>query len=506
MPYEILGVFGIFTVVSLIFYSLTPEKYRHITLLATSLLAVLYLAKARIVFLLITIITTFFAGIIMDVIVSRNDTKGLEKAERKKIKAKVKQQKKVVVFIYILINLGILFILKYLRLFMTPDALPPVLKIALPLGISYYTLQSLSYVIDIFRGKYKAEKDITKLALFVAFLPQLHEGPFGRYDQLMPEMCRNDRLKSSDIFAGVERILAGSFKIFMIANRASIISDAVFNNYSSYNGIYVLVGGTAFLIQLYAEFSGYIDIASGISKMFGINFTENFDMPFISRSVAEFWRRWHISLGSWFRDYVFYPVSTSKWMKTITCRMNERAGDFINITTSLLIVWFLTGLWHGASLKYIVYGLYYFALMIMINLLGPVCSKILEKYNLSANKGIAVLSVIKTQFFVLIGMIMFRAENLTVFFNMMKHFVSSGPALPLFSFIEPADFAVLIISLGFVIMDTVLKLTDRNIAAKTTRIPAYLRYFICFSFALVIIVFGAYGPDYIPPDPVYGGF
>ena len=506
MTYEILGVFGIFTVVSLLLYSLSPQKYRHIVLLCTSMTALLYLVKGRIIYIIITVISTYAAAIIMEEISNRNNTSGLEKSVRKQIKAKVRRKKKIVVSIYILINLGILFTLKYLRLF-APDALPSLLKLALPLGISYYTLQSLSYVIDVFRGKYMAERSPVKLALFITFLPQLHEGPFGRYDQLSPLMFSNKRIESENLFAGAESILKGLFKIFMIANRASIIADAIFKDYSAYNGIYVLVGGISFLIQLYAEFSGYIDIASGISEMFGIKLAENFNMPFISHNVAEFWRRWHISLGSWFRDYVFYPVSTSKWMNKITSKMNDKAGDFVNITISLFIVWFLTGLWHGASVKYIVYGLYYFVLMIMINLLGPVCSRILSKYNLDCHsKVITVLSVIKTQFFVIIGMIMFRAENLSVFFNMMCHMVAKGPALPLYALIEPADFAVLIISLVIMVLSAVLKLKNIDLSAKLTAMPLYARYFTAFVFALVIIVFGAYGPDYIPPDPIYGGF
>lgn len=255
-------------------------------------------------------------------------------------------------------------------MFFAFDLVPKAMKIILPLGLSYYTLQSLSYVIDVFRGKYLAERDFLKLALFVSFFPQLHEGPFGRYDLLMDSMCKNEQIKKENIFNGIGRVLWGLFKIFMISNRACMISDAVFSNYARYSGWVVLLGGMAFTVQLYAEFSGYIDVATGISKVFGIELTRNFDLPFLARDVAQFWRKWHISLGSWFRDYIFYPVSTSKWLRKLTKKMNMAFADFTTITISLLAVWFLTGLWHGASIKYVCYGLYYFILMMVLNTLG----------------------------------------------------------------------------------------------------------------------------------------
>ncbi len=507
MPYAMLALFGVFTVTSILLYIFIPAKYRHVVLLVMSLLCIGYFSRYGLLFILITILTTYSAGILMDEITKRNDTKGLEKQLRKQIKAKVKKKKQLVVFCYILINIGILFTLKYFNLFFSFDIVPAVVKVALPLGLSYYTLQSLGYVIDVFRGKYKAEKDILKLALFISFLPQLHEGPFGRYDLLMPQMCKNEQLKKVNIFNGIGRVLWGLFKIFMIANRAAIISDAVFSSYTKYGGFTIILGGIAFILQLYAEFSGYIDVASGISKIFGIEFTKNFDLPFIARDVAEFWRRWHISLGSWFRDYIFYPVSTSRWLRSLTKKMNPNFGDFTTITISLLVVWFLTGLWHGASVKYIGYGLYYFILMILLNVLSPLFNRLWEKLKIDReNKVLIFIRILKTQFWVLIGMIMFRAENLTVFFNMISRLFSAGEAFPLLSVIEIQDFIALVLSLAVVIASAILKIKDIDISAKFDELSTYKKYFICFTVSCMIIIFGAYGLDYLPPDPIYGGF
>ncbi len=517
MPYKVLLALAIFLLVSGVLYAITPAKYRYLTLLIVSLLCIIWMSGYGAVFILATILTTYCSGIVMDKIVEQNDTKGLEKQVRKQIKAKVKRKKKVVVLVYLVINLGILLFLKYFNFFSLSatkllnlfgaDNAPFLLKIAIPLGLSYYTLQALSYVIDVFRGKYKAEKNILKLALFISFFPQLHEGPFGRYDLLMPQMCANKQITMDNLYNCVIKILWGLFKIFMVANRAAIISDAIFTNYTKYGGFTVLLGAAAFTLQLYAEFSGYIDIARGISKLFGIDLAKNFDMPFLAQNVADFWRRWHISLGAFFRDYVFYPVSTSKWLRKLTQKLSFDAANFVSVAMSLGIVWFLTGLWHGASEKYICYGLYYFLLIFAFNLLSPRVDKLLTNAGIRQdNKILMSVRVFKTWILVLIGMLMFRAENLSVFFSMIGSVFRSGEQFVLFQVIEAPDFFVLILSMLTMIAGAVLELYHFDIEQKFNQLTPYKRYAVCFFMFCVVMIFGAYGLDYIAPDPIYGGF
>lgn len=517
MPYKFLLVLGVFTLVSGILYSLTPQKYRYLTLLAISTLCIVWMSGFGAIFILTTILTTYFTGILMDNIVAKNDTTGLEKAVRKQIKAKVKRQKKFVVLGYIVINLGILLTLKYFNFFSIStsqilnlfgiNTVPLIFKLAVPFGLSYYTLQAISYVIDVFRGKYQSERNVLKLALFIAYFPQLHEGPFGRYDLLMPQMCSGKRITVDSLYKGIVRILWGMFEIFMVANRAAIISDSIFSNYQQYGGFTILLGGIAFTLQLYAEFVGYIDIVRGVSNIFGIELTKNFDMPFLAENVADFWRRWHISLGSFFRDYVFYPVSTSQWLRKLTKKMSFDVGSFVSVTVSLLVVWFLTGLWHGASEKYICYGLYYFLLILSFNILSPMVTELMLKHDINQqSKILKSVRIIKTWIFVLIGMIMFRAENMTVFFHMMGALFHSGEHFPLFQVLEGADFAALILSTLTMIAGAVLKLRHYDIAQKYNALMPYQRYIVCFFLFCVIMIFGAYGLDYIAPDPIYGGF
>lgn len=517
MPYFMMTMLLIFTAVTIAFYAVCPRRQRYIVLLAISLASLFYISKFAVVFIVVTVLTTFLSGIIMDKITQSVDIKALDKEVRKKVKAKIKQKKQFVVLSYIVINVGILLILKYFNFFAltTTNILnkfggnyePFILKIALPLGLSYYTLQALGYVIDVFRGKYKAEKNILKVGLFICFLPQLHEGPFGRYDLLMPQMEKGDNINVNNLYNGIAKILWGLFKIFMVANRASMISDAVFKDNGKYGGVTILLGGVAFTVQLYAEFSGYIDIARGISKIFNIELSKNFDLPFISQNVGEFWRRWHISLGAWFRDYVFYPVSTSKFLRKLTQKLSFNISNFVTITISLLVVWFLTGLWHGASIKYICYGLYYFILMIIFNIISPYVEKILAKNNISNdNKVLISIRVVKTFLLVLIGMIMFRAENMSVFGNMIVSIFKNGEHFNLLKILEIQDILALIVSIGILILGAVAKIKGIDIEDKFNNLSSVKKYFVCFALFTVIVVFGAYGLDYLPPDPIYGGF
>ncbi|WP_304943043.1 MBOAT family O-acyltransferase [Vallitalea guaymasensis] len=517
MPYLILILLLIFTFVTTIIYAVCPHKQRYIILLASSLIFYGIFCGFGIIFLIVTILISYSAAIIMDSIPLKYSLEGLPKKERKQLRAIIKKKKRFVLAIYVIINIGILLTLKYFNFFASSsigllgwlgiNVSVPVIKIALPLGISYYTLQSISYVVDVLRGKYKAEKNIFKIALFISFFPQMHEGPFGRYDALMPQMTSGEQIKINNLYNGIAQMFWGMFKIFMVANRAAIISDAVFKNHESYGGFTVIIGVIAYTIQLYAEFSGYIDVAAGVSKIFGIGLAKNFDMPFLALNVGDFWRRWHISLGGWFRDYIFYPISTSRALMKIVKNLPAFLANLLTITIPLFFVWFLTGLWHGASSKYIVYGLYYFVLMIIFNLISPLVNKVLSKNNItSENRLIKGLRLTKTLMLVGIGMLMFRAENLLVFRQMLGSVFSRGSEFQLFSAIEPNDFIIFILSFIVILLSVIMKLKDIDIESRFEALSSYKKYWICFCVFCIVVIFGAYGLGYIPPDPIYGGF
>lgn len=260
-------------------------------------------------------------------------------------------RKKSWLVISIIFNLIILGIFKYTNFFV--DNLNnlfglniQIMKIALPLGISFFTFQTMSYVIDVYRGDGRVQKNLLDLALYISLFPQLVAGPIVRYQTVDEQIT--ERTHTIDKFAiGIQRFIYGLSKKVILSNQLGLIADGVFNK--SFNDLSVLeawIGIIAYSLQIFFDFSGYSDMAIGLGKMFGFEFLENFNYPYISQSVSEFWRRWHISLGSWFRDYVYIPLGGSRVLKPKFYR-------------NLFIVWFLTGFWHGASWNFIIWGLYF---------------------------------------------------------------------------------------------------------------------------------------------------
>lgn len=372
--YEYLPFFLGLTVLA---YFVTPIKKRWCVLLAASLLFYLYYTKFLSVYIFLTSMAVYFSAIWLEKIDACAELAKahLPMEERTAYKNGILWQKKAVVAVLILINFGILAFLKY-SVFATNSLnvllqLLPAQKhlhtstMLLPLGISFYTLQAVSYVVDVYRGKIKANRNFGQVLLFVCFFPQIVEGPIGRYDHLAPQLYEGHRFDYQNFTHGLQLILWGLFKEIVIADRANMLVSRVFDHNGSYSGADVVLATLLYTLQLYADFSGCMDVATGSAQILGIHLTPNFRRPFLSRSVNEFWRRWHITLGAWLRDYVFYPVSLSKPMvrfnRFIRGKHNTHLGKWAMAGSALLFVWLGMGIWHGAGWKYLAYGMYYSA-------------------------------------------------------------------------------------------------------------------------------------------------
>lgn len=305
------------------------------------------------------------------------------------------KRKKLVLAFTVAVNIGLLFVFKYLNF--TADTVnkiagSDVLKvrhIALPIGISFFTFQAMSYVIDVYRGKGKAQKNPLNVVLYISFFPQLIAGPIVRYETIAEQI--NDRQESyENLCEGVKRFCVGFIKKVLIANNIALIADRAFGM-TSLPVTFAWLGAISYSLQILFDFSGYSDMAIGLGSMFGFRFNENFDYPYISKSITEFWRRWHISLGTWFRDYVYIPLGGSK------------VGTGRHIF-NLFVVWALTGLWHGAEWSFIVWGLMYFVLLVLEKfIIHP------ERFK---NAFAITLYRIFTLLCVMLGWVMFRAENI----------------------------------------------------------------------------------------------
>jgi alginate O-acetyltransferase complex protein AlgI len=299
--------------------------------------------------------------------------------------AETKHIQRIYVVVAMTVNISILFVFKYLSFIVNSFAHHEVLDIALPIGISFFTFQSMSYILDIQRERGQALANPLDVGLYISFFPQLIAGPIVRYETIASQI--KDRRETFNDFAdGIERFMIGFIKKVLIANNIATIADLAFGNEVP-TLLFSWAGAIAYTLQIYYDFSGYSDMAIGLGKMFGFHFNENFNYPYISSSISEFWRRWHISLGTWFRDYVYFPLGGS------------RVKSKYRLVFNLFVVWTLTGIWHGANWTFLIWGIMYFFLITLEKLTG-----FLKKSGLLGN--------IYTMLFVIIGWVVFRSISL----------------------------------------------------------------------------------------------
>ena len=315
----------------------------------------------------------------------------------------------------IILNLLILAAFKYYDFFVSEfcelfhlsgDAL--LINVILPVGISFYTFQALSYSIDVYRGKIEPTKDILAFFAFISFFPQLVAGPIERATHLLPQFLQKRTFDYDQAADGMRQILWGLFKKIVIADTCATYVDSVFNSYSQQSGSALLIAAVLFTFQIYGDFSGYSDIAIGTAKLFGISLMRNFNNPYFSRDIAEFWRRWHISLTTWFRDYVYIPLGGSRVGKA-------------KIIRNTFVIFLLSGLWHGANWTFLAWGAYHALLFLPLILLGKN-----RKYTgtIAENRWIPTwketLQILLTFFLAVIGWILFRAASITQAWEFLK--------------------------------------------------------------------------------------
>ena len=318
-----------FILFAIIFYASNP-KYRWFLLLVASYCFYMFWEWEYIFLIVFSTVVDFFCGTQMS-------------------KKNTKNERRPYLILSLFTNLGLLFSFKYFNFFSSIIysssnlALQP-LDILLPMGISFYTFQTLAYSIDIYRGNIKCEKHLGKFALYVSFFPQLVAGPIERADSLLPQLQKNlNKLKHHNIVSGLNQVIIGFFKKVVVADLIAIYVESVYGSFELHTGFTLLFTTYLFAIQIYCDFSGYTDIAIGCAKILGYDLMENFKSPYFSKSITEFWRRWHISLSSWLRDYLYIPLGGSRGNKIFTYR-------------NLMLTMLLGGLWHGAAWNFVIWG------------------------------------------------------------------------------------------------------------------------------------------------------
>ncbi len=519
----------VFLGLTLLLYYAVPKRFRWIILLLASWVFYYLSSGNLIIYLLISTASVYICGLWLGRIIEsyENAKASVPREERKAFSDRTARRKKLVVFLALLVNFGLLAFLKYSNFFadnantisklLNLNVLIRSRRITLPLGISFYTLMAASYIIDVYRGKCRADKNPARIALFLSFFPHIVEGPFGRYDHLAGQLYEGHPFSYRELTFGAQLIIWGLFKKIVIADRVNIVVKNIFANPQAYSGLFVILGVLFFTLQIYAEFSGAMDIVTGSAQMFGISLAKNFERPFFSRSVAEFWRRWHMTLGAWLRDYILYSVSLSKWFmklsKFIKSRLRSGAGKTLPTIIPLFLVWLFCGLWHGASWKYVLYGMYYYAIMAAGMLFEPLFSRLCSALRINREGRLfRALQLVRTFILVNIGMLIFRAPQTGTAFSMLRSVftgfnlgvLTNGALLKLGMDIH--DYYV--IAVGCVIMLVVSLLQEKGVSLRERIAEKNIAVRWCIYFAAIfaVIIFGAYGAGYNPVDFIYAQF
>lgn len=518
-----------FLPICIIVYSIIPQKTKKYFLLFASMVFFWLVSGQLIVYLILTIMSVHYFGIWLDRIQGKRNAavKAAPKEERKALKKVFLHQSRLVLLFAAVIHIGVLLVIKYSPFFTTNvNNLFALLNVPLqldipsyimPIGISFFTLQAISYLFDVYRGLIKADDNIFRLALFMSFFPQIVEGPICRYGQTADQLWNVKQIEFENLKLGAQRILFGLMKKLVIADRLNPLIKEVFSNYSNYQGGIIAIAAVCYTIQLYMDFSGTMDAVMGIAQIFGVTMPENFQRPFFSKSISEFWQRWHITLGTWFKDYIFYPVTMSKPMKNLTSSARKKLGNHFGPllagSVALFCVWFCNGLWHGSAWNYIFFGMYHFALILAGNIISPAVTATNKKLHINADCfAYRTMQMVRTTILVIIGELFFRAEGLkdglAMFGKMVTDFSFStldGTLMDKLK-IDVQDIIIVAVALVIIFVISVLNEKGINIRLSLKKKNIVIRWGLLYALIMFIVIFGAYGKGYVPVDPIYANF
>jgi len=523
MNYQSLA-FAAFVAAVLLLYYLVPPKWQKGVLLAANI-SFYALAGIRYVpFLLITMLATFYGAKAIGEIY-RQETQRLaqcsEPAEKKAVRAECKKRARRILLCAFGAALGLLAVCKYTMFVLgninafIPLSFLDSMSMIVPVGISFYTFMSVGYILDIYWKRYKAEESLFNYALFLSYFPHVVQGPIGRYNHFRDQMPgpRHIAFDARTVVGGAQLALWGLFKKLVIADRIGIFVSGVFDTCEEQKGLILMVATVVYSVQIYADFSGCIDIVTGVSEMLGIKLKKNFDHPYFSKTMPEFWRRWHISLGEWFKDYVYYPVSVSRLVKNVKKNSkSKKAGELFASCFPVFVVWMATGVWHGASWNYVVWGIYHAALIISGILCTGINQSITEKLGINTQSKLwGLWQMARTFILCCIGRIFFRTPDLHTAGVYLRN-MFSGLGLEtifsrdLLSFGLNAYF--LLSSTIFVCLLWAVDILQERMSLRETisREHIVLRWAITFAAIFAIIIFGVYGPGYSASSFIYEQF
>jgi len=421
----------------------------------------------------------------------------------------LQKRRKIWLFTGLFINLGVLGFFKYFNFFIDSfvdvislagyDLPKSSIKIILPLGISFYVFLSLSYIIDIYKKTLKANRNIIVVLLSLGFFPIILAGPIQRPSTLLPQIAVRREFNYSRTVDGLRQILWGLFVKVVIADNLAFYADDIFLNYQQYKGSMLLLGTIFYSIQIYADFSGYSDMAIGTAKLFGFTIMRNFAYPYFSRDITEFWKRWHISLTTWFRDYLFLPLSFSVSWRIHSERVLLLKSDLFIYISASIIIWFLTGLWHGANYTFIVWGMIHGFFLILYRLQAKPRKRIFKRLKINNNSKIVIyIESFFTLCIVSIAWIFFRSESVGNAINYLSELFSGSLfSVPAFSYSRLMCLVITILSIIFIVIERIGKNEQYAISGIGAKLPGIARWAVYYILVSMIFFFAGSGQKFI---------
>ncbi len=523
-------IYLVFLAVTCLVYYIFPLKARWVVLLAANMVFYVTAGWDNLIYLLSAILISYLVALKLgqlheDFNFVKKDG-GYDRKQLKPIKAAYEKRRRRYLIVGLLAVIGALAVVKYTNFALENvnkimgafgvERDPVMVNLVVPLGVSFFTFQIISYLVDVHKGDAKAQKNFFRYALYISFFPSVTQGPIPRYSHLGEQLNTPQRFCFENIRDGAFLILWGFAKKLILAERLAVFVNTIYGDYTSYEGIILVLATIAYSFQIYADFSSCMDIAMGSARVFGIRLTPNFLHPYFSKTMPEFWRRWHVTLGNWFKDYVFFPFSISKFSlklnKNARKVFGDGAGKIIAVSMPILLVWMLTGIWHGAEWKYVAWGLFHGVLIMLSTIFTPYSQKLVEKWKIRTDcYSFRLFQMLRTFALCCVGRVFFRADSIGAAVGIFKQmFRGVGMQWVMDGNIYNYGLDqknVLVVILALIVLWRVSVLEEKSDMIETlNKQNLIFRWLIIYGLFFAVLVFGKYGPEYDTANFIYEQF
>lgn len=520
----------IFIVLVFCVYYLIRPGFRWIVLLTANFVFYVYSGWDNLLVILLSIVISYLVAVRMgklhEQFRAKKENGDFDKTQIKALKEANRKQRQHWLLFGLIGVLAVLIAVKYtnfllrnvysvMNLFgIAHDDL--FFQLVMPLGISFYTFQIISYMVDVYKGKTEPQRNFFKYATYVSFFPSVVQGPIPRYNDLGKQLFEEHRFDFDNLHDGALLILWGFAKKLILAERLNTFVTDIYNNYETCGGVLLALATVAFSVQIYADFSSCMDIASGTARLFGIRLAPNFLRPYFSRTMPEFWRRWHVTLGNWFKDYVFYPISISKFSlklnKGVRKRFGGEVGRIVTSCIPVLAVWILTGIWHGPEWKYVIWGLFHGILIMLSTIFTPHMENLEEKLHMRTECfSFRLFQMCRTFFLCCVGRVFFRAGSVRMSLTILKRICTTTGLYQILNGglylhgLNAANMKVVLCAIA--VLFTVSVLQERMDVLETFKKQNLVfRWTLIYALFLAVLIFGCYGPGYDPSAFIYEKF